>query len=299
MSASTTAMTTLQQNQRLSEIAVKPTFRIIDGVSIRFVESDQRDSSALLLSPWPESVLAYEPTWSRLAETTHLVAIDLPGFGRSERKDTLMAPRTMGDFIVRAADAFGLEHPHIVGPDVGTAAALFAAAAQPGRFLSLVVGTGDTAVPIQLGDPLREWVFAPDLEPYRRIGGRPIVERAIQTLERYALSNTAREDYLASYEGDRFAESIRYVQAYPTELEVLRDLLPQIQTPVQIIAGRRDKVVPPVNAEYLYERLPHSELHLIDSGHFAWEDAADEYAALVNAWWTDRYKSCGKSSRSF
>jgi hypothetical protein len=55
--------------------------------------------------PWTESVFAYEPTWSRLAETTHLGAIDLPGFGRSERKDALMSPRAMGDFIVRAADA--------------------------------------------------------------------------------------------------------------------------------------------------------------------------------------------------
>ena len=61
----------------------------------------------------------------------------------------------------------------------------------------------------------KHWVFAPDLEPYRRLGGLPIVERAIQTLERYALSDAAREDYLASYEGDRFAESIRYVQSSP------------------------------------------------------------------------------------
>jgi len=291
-------MTTRQQNQRLSEIAFKPTLRIIDGVSIRFVESDLANTDALLLSPWPESIMAYEPTWSRLAETTHLVAIDLPGFGRSERKDTLMSPRAMGDFIVRAADAFGLDHPHIVGPDVGTPAALFAAAAQPGRFLSLVVGTGGTAVPLQLGDPLREWVFAVDLEPYRRLGGRQIVERAIQKLERYAISDTAREDYLASYEGNRFAESIPYVQSYRTELEVLRDVLPHTQTPVQIIAGRRDTVVPPVNAEYLHERLPHSELHLLDSGHFAWEDAADEYAALVNAWWADGYKTCVRRSRA-
>ena len=187
----------------LKEIAAEPTFRTIDGVSIRFAESDRRDADALLLSPWPESVFAYESIWSRLSQTTRLVAIDLPGFGRSERKDSLMSPRAMGDFLVRVADAFGLAHPHIVGPDVGTAAALFAVAAQPGRFLSLVVGTGGTAVPIELGDPLREWVFASDLEPYRRIGGRPIVERAIQTLERYRLSDTAREDYLASYEGDR------------------------------------------------------------------------------------------------
>jgi len=276
--------------QSLSEIAAKPTFRSIDGVSIRFVESDQRNAHALLLSPWPESVFAYEPIWSRLAKTTHRVAVDLPGFGRSELGDTLMSPRAMGEFILRAANAFGLKHPHIVGPDVGTAVALFAAAAHPGRFLSLVVGTGGTAVPIQLGDPLREWVFAPDLEQYRRLGGRRIVERAMQTLERYVISDTAREDYLASYEGNRFAESMRYVQSYPTELEALRDVLPKIQTPVQIIAGRRDTVVPPVNAEYIHERLPYSELHLLDSSHFAWEDAANEYAALVNAWWADGYK---------
>ena len=276
--------------QLLNEIGATPTFRTVDGLSIRFVESDRRDTDALLLSPWPESVFAYEPTWARLAEKTHLVAIDLPGFGRSERRDALMTPRAMGEFIVRAADAFRLERPHVVGPDIGTSAALFAAAAHPDRFLSLVVGTGGAAVPLQLGDPLREWVLAPDLEPYRRIGGRAIVGRVIQTLERYTVSDAAREDYLASFEGDRFAESIRYVQSYPTELEALRDVLLQIQTPVQIISGRRDAVVPLVNAEYLDQRLPHSQLHVIDSGHFSWEDAADEYAAVVSAWWTDGFK---------
>ena len=291
-------ITTRHENRPLSELAAKPTFRFIDGVKVRFVESDPRPSDALLLSPWPESVLAYEPTWSRLAETTHLVAIDLPGFGRSEGKDTLMSPRAMGDFVIRVTDAFHLDHPHIIGPDVGTQAALFAAATAPGHFLSFVVGSGGTAVPLQLGDPLREWVFAPDLEPYRRLGGRPVVERAMQTLERYAVSDAARKDYLASYEGDRFAESMRYAQSFPSDLAVLRDALPQIETPVLIIAGRSDRVVPPVNAQYLHERLPHSELHLIDSTHFVWEDAADEYAALVSAWWAGGYKSCGKSGNT-
>ena len=280
----------------LSALAAEPTFRTIDGVSIRFVESDRRDADALLFSPWPESVFAYEPIWSRLAETTHLVAVDLPGFGRSERRDTLMTPRAMGDFIVRVADAFGLERPHIVGPDIGTSASLFAAATHPDRFLSLVVGTGGAAVPLQLGEPLREWVFASDLAPYRRLGGRAIVERVIQTLERYVPSAAAREDYLASFEGDRFAESMRYVQSYPTELEVLQGVLPHIQTPVQIISGRRDAVVPLVNAEYLHDRLPHSELCVIDGGHFIWEDAADEYATFVNAWWAGGFKTCLQTS---
>jgi pimeloyl-ACP methyl ester carboxylesterase len=283
----------------LSEIAATPTFRIIDGLSIRFVESDGRDADALLFSPWPESVFAYEPIWAQLAETMHLVAVDLPGFGRSERRDALMAPRAMGEFIIRVADAFRLEKPHVVGPDIGTSASLFAAAARPDRFLSLVVGTGGAAVPIQLGDPLREWVFAPDLEPYRRLGGGAIVERVMHTLERYVPSAAAREDYLASFEGDRFAESMRYVQSYPTELEALRDVVPRIKMPVQIISGRRDAVVPLVNAQYLHERLPHSELRIADAGHFIWEDAADEYAALVKAWWADGFKTCSKTSTAF
>jgi pimeloyl-ACP methyl ester carboxylesterase len=34
----------------------------------------------------------------------------------------------------------------------------------------------------------------------------------------------------------------------------------------------------------LHDRRPHSELRVVDAGHFIWEDAADEYAELVNAW---------------
>jgi pimeloyl-ACP methyl ester carboxylesterase len=105
----------------MSKHAIHPQSRTIDGVSIRFAESELRDDHALLLSPWPESLYAFEPIWSRLAEHAHLVAIDLPGFGRSERRNELMSPRAMGEFLVRMADAFGLESPHVVGPDVGPA----------------------------------------------------------------------------------------------------------------------------------------------------------------------------------
>jgi pimeloyl-ACP methyl ester carboxylesterase len=264
-------------------------FRVIDGLSVRFAESEDRDDHALLLSPWPESLLAFVPTWARLAEHTHLVAIDLPGFGRSQRRDELLSPRAMGDFLVRAADAFGLDNPHVVGPDVGTAAALFAAALHPGRLRSLVVGSGGAAVPLQLGSVLKDWVAAPDLDSFRGTDPRQIVAGALADIERYQLPDAVREDYLSSYEGDRMVESMRYVRAYPAELPVLRDLLPQIQTPVQIIAGQHDPAVPPVNAEFLDQRLPHSKLDLLDAGHFTWEDAADDYAALVTSWWSGGY----------
>jgi pimeloyl-ACP methyl ester carboxylesterase len=277
--------------------SIEPRFRTIDGLAIRYAESEDRDDHALLLSPWPESLFAFEPTWLRLAERTHLVAIDLPGFGHSQRSDALLAPRAMGEFVIRVADAFGLEHPHVVGPDVGTGAALFAAARRPGRLRSLVVGSGGAAFPLQLGGALNEWVQAPDLEQYRRADPRHIVNGALTAdIERYALPDYVREDYLSSYDGDRFVESMRYVRTYPTELPILRDLLPQIQTPVQIIAGARDPAVPPVNGEYLHERLPNSKLDLVDVGHFVWEDGADEYAALVTSWWSAGHERTGRST---
>ena len=271
-------------------------FRVIDGLSVRFAQSEDRDDHALLLSPWPESLLAFEPTWARLAARTHLVAIDLPGFGHSQRSDELLSPRAMGKFVIRAADAFRLDNPHVVGPDIGTAAALFAAADHPGRLRSLVVGSGGAAVPLQLGGVLNDWVTAPDLDSFRGIDPRKIVTGALADIKRHTLPDPVREDYLSSYEGDRMVESMRYVRAYPAELPVLRDLLPQIQTPVQIIAGAHDAAVPPVNAEFLHDRLPHSKLDLVDAAHFTWEDAADDYAALVTSWWNGGYTATASST---
>jgi pimeloyl-ACP methyl ester carboxylesterase len=267
---------------------IRPQVQSIDGLSIRFAESEPdsgQASQALLLNPWPESLYAYEPTWRTLAGHARLVAVDLPGFGHSERRDELMAPRAMGEFIVRLADALGLERPHVVGPDIGTAASLFAAALHPGRFRSIVVGTGAAAVPLQLGPPLKEWVEAPDVEPWRRIDGRQVVAAAIGNLQRYHPSGTAREDYLSAYQGERFAESLAYVRAYPAELPDLAGLLPQIRTPVKVISGASDPVVPMANAQFLVERIPNAELAALEPGHFIWEDAADDYAAEVVAWW--------------
>ena len=63
----------------ISKQTIQTQFRTIDGLSIRFAESEEREGKALLLSRWPESLYAFEPTWDRLAERTHLVAIGPSG----------------------------------------------------------------------------------------------------------------------------------------------------------------------------------------------------------------------------
>lgn len=261
--------------------SIKPQFRKIDGVKIRYADSGgSQEPTVLLTSPWPESLYAFAPIWATLSERARLFAIDLPGFGASERREDLLSPRAMGGFLAQLIAEADLGTPHVVAPDVGTSAALFAAAAHPERIASVIVGTGGAAVPLQLGEPLASWVLDPDLDKYRRMDPRAIVNVAVDTIAG-GIPDEIRADYLDSYDGDRFVESMRYVRSYPQELPELAELLAQITTPVTIINGRHDPVVPLANAEFLDERLPNSRLAIIDAGHFVWEEAPAEYASIV------------------
>lgn len=281
----------------MSDSIPEPRFRRTDGLQVRYADSESdAEQTILLLCPWPESLFAWEALWPRLAPHARLVAIDLPGFGQSEGRADLYSPRAMGAFLAELVDEWGLGHPHVFGPDVGTGATLFAAAAAPGLLTSAIVGSGGIAYPLDVTGQLKDTIEAPDLSAFEALDGSDVVANVLGMLERYEPSERARQDYLASYAGNRFAESARYVRAYPTDLPVLRDLLAGITTPVQIVAGERDQLVPPSNARYLHERLPHNQLALLDTGHFAWEDGADEWATIALNWIGGGYRQVGTGS---
>jgi len=262
--------------------AIAPvSFRTVDGVRVRYADSgDSAKPTVILTSPWPESVYAFAPMWASLSEHACLFAVDLPGFGASQRRDDLLSPQAMGGFLARLIAEADLGPAHVVAPDVGCAAALFAAAAHPERIASLTVGSGGAAVPVQLGEPLASWVLDPDLDKYRKIDPHVIVNAALSTIAG-GVPDDVRADYLACYEGDRFAESMRYARRYPEELPVLAGLLPAITVPATIVNGRHDRVVPLANAEFLHQRLPASRQVILDAGHFAWEEQPAQYAATV------------------
>jgi pimeloyl-ACP methyl ester carboxylesterase len=271
--------------------AISPQLREADGLQVRYAETAPVDgSTVLLLNPWPESLYAWEGLWRRFSERARLVAIDLPGFGKSEARDDLYSPRAMGQFLIRLIDEWQLGRPHVFGPDVGTGATLFAAASEPEALTSAVVGSGGSAFPLEVTGQLKEMIEAPDLEGLRAVDGKEVVANALTLLERYEPSATARQDYLDSYAGTRFAESARYVRSYPADLAELQELLPEIRTPVQIIAGERDPLVPPANAQYLHDRLPNSQLALLDTSHFAWEDGAEEWGSIALDWIQGGYR---------
>jgi len=259
--------------------------RMADGVEIRYAEANAgAEPTLLLLSPWPESLYAWEQLWPRLSAAAHVIAIDLPGFGHSEARVDLYSPQAMGRFLVRLIEEWELGAPHIVGPDVGCPATLFAAAESPTSLTSAIVGNGATSYPLEVGGPLKDLIDNPDFASLLALDGAEVVKGSMQAHETYELSPAALKDYLTAYAGSRFGESARFVRNYPTDLRVLSDLLPRIQTPIHVLASARDPMVPIGNAESLVERLPRSELTTLDYSHFGWEDGAEAYGDAVLAW---------------
>ena len=259
--------------------------RSADGVEIRYAEwNADAQPTLLLLSPWPESIYAWERLWPRLSSAGRVLAIDLPGFGHSEGRTDLLSPQAMGRFLLRLIDEWKLGAPHVFGPDVGGPAALFAAAESPSSLTSAVIGNGATAYPLEVDGNLKELIANPDFESLLALDGAEVTEQSMGMHETYEVSAAALDDYTTGYAGSRFGESSRFVRNYPTDLALLESLLPEIETPVKIIASDHDPLVPLSNAEYLNQRLPRCELTVLNLGHFAWEDGAEAYADAALAW---------------
>jgi len=142
-----------------------PAFRTADRLRIRYAEAGRGvGETVVLTSPWPESLFAFRKVWGRLAQRFHVIAIDLPGFGQSDRRLDLYAPKAMGAFLVNLTNEWQLGPVHFVGPDVGTSAQLWAAATNPDLVRSLVIGGGAMALPLRTGGALKTIIEAPNMD---------------------------------------------------------------------------------------------------------------------------------------
>jgi pimeloyl-ACP methyl ester carboxylesterase len=116
----------------------------------------------------------------------------------------------------------------------------------------------------------------PSLDVVRELDARTNISAATEPAAPGDSEPEVYEDYVSAYDLGRFAESARFVRHYPEQNKVLHDLLPSITTPAQIVASANDAFVPWSNDQYLAGLLPNNEIHLLDPGQFAWEEASEE-----------------------
>lgn len=276
-------MSTVGEGAGVAEAMPEPETIDLDGFALRIVRGGRTAGvPILLMSPWPQSIYAFRKVWAQLAELGPLIAVDLPGFGRSEANPAALSPAGMGAFIIRLLDRMGIERCHAVGPDVGTAAMLFAAHEAPDLFATITIGSGGTDM-ARVGERLRGLIEGP-VEALDVGEDAGVVVEVIKALGATEPPAEVMEDYRLSSADGRYREAAEYVRAYPRDLSVLQSFAGEIGTPVLVISGETDPLVPPANGELLERILPHCRHVVVKAGHFVWEDAATEYANLVAAW---------------
>jgi len=258
----------------------------IDGLSIRYAQVGVSNGIPIFLTaPWPESIYSFHRLVTHLAEEHQLLLVDLPGFGLSQSRFDIMSPEAMGDFIIRLLSNFGIRRTHAIALDVGTPAILFTASKQPELFESLIIGGG--AMRPDLADgPLKELIFSPtgSLATIGADGVKSYLEQAAVLTPAPII-----EDFRAASSGRRLEDATQYVRGYIQDSPKLEPLLSKIKTPTLIIAGKNDKIVPPVNGKFLAERLPNNRNILLEADHRVWEEAANEFNDAITLWVDEDY----------
>ena len=264
-------------------------FAVIDGLRIRYARSGMNQGVPVLLtSPWPESIYAFRDVLPVLGRGNPLIALDLPGFGVSDSRPEVLSPEGMAAFILQTAAHFGISRMHAIGPDVGTSSLLLAAARKPELFESLVVGGGAANADLAAGQ-LKD-LIASEPGAFAAIDGGPIGAGFVSQSARVEPPPAVLEDYRQASAGRRFEDATNFVRAYPRDLPRLERVLGEIETPILILVGRDDPIVPPENGRFLAARLPRNRYIELDGGHLLWEDIPEIYAAEIERWLASGYR---------
>ena len=252
-------------------------FATINGLHVRYARSGPKEGFPVLLtSPWPESLYAFRDLLTTVNHEHPTIALDLPGFGHSESEERRVVSGKDGSLSHRLGCTLG-RHPHAcVGPDVGTSALLFAASKQPNLFESLVVGGGAANADLATGQ-LKEIIATP-AGAFSHIDGGAVGLGFVTQASLRDVPAAVLEDYRLASAGRRFEDAANYVRSYPHDLPRLEPMLAKIETPVLVIVGRNDPIVPPENGKFIAARLPRNRYVELDGGHLIWEDASEDYA---------------------
>jgi pimeloyl-ACP methyl ester carboxylesterase len=280
--------------------ATRRTFRYptvsVDGVDIFYREAGPKDApTVLLLHGFPSSSRMYEPLMPFLAREFHLVAPDYPGFGNSEAPSPDRYTYTFDNLarsIQQFTDALKLDRYVLFMADYGGPVGFRLAMARPEKVTGIVV---QNAVAHEKGlGPLWEtrkafwkdraqheehlWLnlASPDALKLRHVGTSPDPQRYDPDNWREEQQFLARPGQ-AAIQTDLFYDYRTNLESYPRWQAWLREHQP----PTLVTWGKYDPSFT-VSGAHAYQRdVPDAEVHVLDAGHFALEEASDEIAALT------------------
>lgn len=271
---------------------------MIDGVRVFYREAGPRNApTILLLHGYPSSSQMFASLIPLLADRYHLVAPDYPGFGQSDAPPPdqfVYSFDHLADVMDKLAQKLALKKYVLFLQDYGGPIGFRLAVAHPDRVQAIII---QNAVSHEEGlGPLWDarrayWKDRAAWEDKvitsftsfegareRHIGTSPHPERYdpnAWTDEYAMLSRPGGREIQA----DLFHDYQSNVASYPKWQAWLR----QHQPPMLVVWGKYDPSFAVAGATAYKRDVPGAEIHLLEAGHFALDEAVDQIAGYIRA----------------
>jgi pimeloyl-ACP methyl ester carboxylesterase len=225
------------------------------------------------------SLVNWEPVFDLVAAERDVIAVDMPGFGGSERlpADVEHSPAAMGREITAHLESLGVERPHLAGNSLGA-------------WVALEMAADDDAASVCAISPAGLWrrpLGPRSVDSHARAKRlRGLVLAAVRTRRgRRALMRTtvARPDALSRDEAVRWVAAWLDAPGYDDANVMMRtltfDRAEEVDVPVTIAWGSADRLVRPPRAE----RMPKHARYLVAEGwgHTPTRDDPEGVARLL------------------
>jgi pimeloyl-ACP methyl ester carboxylesterase len=293
----TAAETSTQAIQNETAVSYHTVF--IDGVKVFYREAGPKNApTVLLLHGFPTSSHMFRNLIPQLADRYHVIAPDYPGYGQSDQPamdkfsysfDNLAA------VVDKLTTKIGLSNYALYVQDYGAPIGYRLAAAHPEKITAIVVQNGNAyqeGIDNPFWEPIKAYwkdkteTNAAKLRPLLEIGATkwqytegfrdPAKHVSPDTwvIDQAYLDRPGNKDIQV----EMFYSYGTNPPLYPAWQAYFR----KHQPPMLIVWGKNDKIFPAAGATPYLRDLPHAELHLLDSGHFALEEDGEEIGKLMH-----------------
>jgi pimeloyl-ACP methyl ester carboxylesterase len=260
----------------------------VDGLKIFYREAGPKNAPTLvLLHGYPSSSHMFRNLIPLLSDKYHVLAPDYPGFGYSDTPSPEQYAYTfdhLADTIDHFLDQRGITKYTIYIQDYGAPVGFRLATRHPGQVQAIITQNGN-AYDEGLAPFWAEFLYPywKDPNPTTEAKARQILSlelTKVQYLQGFrSPENVSPDSYMFDQAAlDRpgndkiqlalFYDYRKNPPLYPAWHEYLR----KYQPPVLAVWGKNDPVFLPAGAEAFAKDDAHTEVHLLDTGHFALEE---------------------------
>lgn len=256
-------MSDQQQQMASPDGTFREGFVEADGFRIRYCEAGQ---GAPLVHLHGAGGLRLNRAHDLLARHYRVIAIEMPGFGRSDENTRTGTMPELAATIVRAADALGLDRFDLMGTSFGGKAALWLAVQHPERVRALVLEAPAAIRPQNAG-----------------AGTTPVSGTPEQMAARL-YAHPERMPPLSSVDPDVQAKQQRLVRRLigPNRDAELEAAMRRLDIPTLVLFGTLDRVIPPEMGRHYKDLLPNGHLVLVyDAGHAIGAERPEAFVEVV------------------